>query len=269
MSTITTAVILARGLGTRMRAASSGTGLDAAAAAVADTGVKALIPIGRPFLDHVLHDLAEAGIREVALVIGPEHRDLHDYYATLPTTRVRLAFAVQAQPRGTADAVAAARDAVAGRPFLVINSDNLYPAAALTPLAALGGPGLVGFRRSGLLTGNIPAERVARFAAISVDAKGFLARITEKPAAGQLAALGVDPLLSMNCWAFDERIFAACAAIAPSPRGELELPDAVARSQHDGVRYRVVERFEPVLDLSSRDDIAAVRAALADHHIRL
>ena len=76
VTSITTAVILARGLGTRMRAASSGSSLDAKAAAVADTGVKALIPIGRPFLDHVLHDLAEAGVREAVLVIGPEHQDL-------------------------------------------------------------------------------------------------------------------------------------------------------------------------------------------------
>ena len=67
----------------------------------------------------------------------------------------------------------------------------------------------------------------------------------------------------------DQRIFAACAAIAPSPRGELELPDAVVKSMQDGAVYRVVERFEPVLDLSSRDDIAAVRTALANHDVRL
>ncbi len=265
--TCAVAVILARGLGTRMRA--PGAALDARAAAIADTGVKALIPIGRPFLDHVLHDLAEAGVREAVLVIGPEHHDLRTYYGALPTTRLRVVFAVQQQPRGTADAVMAARDAVAGRPFLVLNSDNLYPAAALRPLAALAGPGLVGFRRSGLLAGNIPAERVARFAAISTATDGTLARIVEKPAEAELAALGADPLLSMNCWAFDERIFAACAATPPSPRGELELPDAVLRSMRAGVTYHVIERGEAVLDLSSRDDIAAVRAALAGHAVHL
>ncbi len=263
----TVAVILARGLGTRMRA--PGAALDARAAAIADTGVKALIPIGRPFLDHVLHDLAEAGVREAVLVIGPEHHDLRAYYSALPTTRLRVTFAVQQQPRGTADAVLAAEDAVAGRPFLVLNSDNLYPAAALRPLAALDGPGLVGFRRSGLLAGNIPAERIARFAALNTAADGTLARLVEKPDPAELAALGADPLLSMNCWAFDARIFTACAATPPSPRGELELPDAVLRSMASGVSYRVIERGEAVLDLSSRDDIAAVRAALAGHDVRL
>ena len=54
-------VILARGLGTRMRAGNTEADLDAGQEAVAATGVKALIPIERPFLDYVLGDLAEAG----------------------------------------------------------------------------------------------------------------------------------------------------------------------------------------------------------------
>ena len=165
--------------------------------------------------------------------------------------------------------IAAAQHVVGARPFIVINSDNLYPASALKPLVTAGVPGLIGFHRSGLLTGNIPAERVAKFAVIRTDAQNFLESIVEKPNAEQLAAIGSDPMISMNCWSFDQRIFAACAAIAPSPRGEFELPDAVLKSMQNGVAYRIIERFEPVLDLSSRDDIATVRAALANHNVRL
>ena len=268
---VSTAVILCRGLGKRMRANSSNTGamLDQATAEIAESGVKALIAIDRPFLDYVLHDLAEAGVYDVVLVIGPEHHALRQYYSTLPTKRIRITFAIQLQPRGTADAVAAAQQAVGTRPFLVINSDNLYPASALKPLAASGVPGLVGFHRSGLLTGNIPADRVAKFAVIRTNGQNYLESIIEKPTVEQLTAIGIDPMISMNCWSFDQRIFAACAAIAPSPCGELELPDAVIKSMDDGVRYRIVERFEPVLDLSSRDDIATVRTALANHDVQL
>jgi glucose-1-phosphate thymidylyltransferase len=267
MSRVHQAVVLARGLGTRMRAA--GATLDAGTAAVADTGVKALIPIERPFLDYVLGDLVEAGITSVILVIGPEHDALRGYYRDLATTRLRISFAVQDRPLGTADALLAGAPAVAAGPFLVINSDNRYPPAALTALAALAAPGLIGFRRSGLLLGNITAERVARFAAIVADASSHLARIVEKPDAAQLAALGSDPLLSMNCWCFDEAIFAACRQVRPSPRGELELPDAVAAELARGARLRIIESREPVLDLSCRDDIAAVRNALAGHQVRL
>ena len=55
------AVILARGLGTRMRKSDADAALDAKQAAAAETGIKALIPIDRPFLDYVLHVIAQAG----------------------------------------------------------------------------------------------------------------------------------------------------------------------------------------------------------------
>jgi len=105
------AVILARGLGTRMRRADDGAPLDDDQARVAESGLKAMIPIGRPFLDYVLSGLADAGLAEACLVIGPEHGAAREYYgSTAVPARIRVGFAVQEQPLGTADAVAAARD---------------------------------------------------------------------------------------------------------------------------------------------------------------
>jgi dTDP-glucose pyrophosphorylase len=268
MARITTAVILARGLGTRMRAAGHHQ-LDAATATVADTGVKALIPIGRPFLDYVMHELAEAQIQHVVLVIGPEHHELRKYYSSLPVNRIRISFATQQLPKGTADAVVAAQAEVGEQPFLVINSDNLYPHTALSALTAEASPGLVGFHRSGLLQGNITADRVAKFAVITSNEHGYLQGISEKPTPAYLAELGPDPLLSMNCWAFDQRIFTACATIKPSPRGELELPDAVLASLQLGAPYRIVKCHAAVLDLSCRDDVASVKAALHNQVVML
>ena len=72
-SPVTKAVILARGLGTRMRR-DEGVGLDREQSRAAAEGAKGMIPFGRPFLDYVLSSLADAGFREVCLVIGPEHR---------------------------------------------------------------------------------------------------------------------------------------------------------------------------------------------------
>ena len=80
-SGVTKAVILARGMGTRMRRAEGDSPqLDAQQAQMADSGLKAMIPVGRPFLDYVLSGLADAGFREVCLVIGPEHGIVRDYY---------------------------------------------------------------------------------------------------------------------------------------------------------------------------------------------
>ena len=168
----TRAVILARGLGTRMRRTDGAAALSDAQAAVADTGVKGLVPVGRPFLDYAISALADAGIRDVCLVVGPEHDALHERYGSRQFSRVRIGFAVQAEPRGTADAVLAAERWTAGEPFLVVNSDNYYPVDAMRKLAALEEPGLVAFSREGLLNSEqISPSRVLSFAVLELDGR--------------------------------------------------------------------------------------------------
>ncbi len=263
------AVILARGLGSRMRRASSAVpagALDAAQAAAADSGVKGMIPIGRPFLDYVISALADAGITEVVLVIGPEHDAVREYFTVAaPPTRVAIRFAVQAEPRGTADAVSAAADAVRAAPFLVLNADNFYSANTLRALAVVGDSGLVAFEGDALVAASgIEAERVLRYALVDTDDAGYLRAIVEKPDAAHPLALRAERWVSMNLWSFTPAIFEACGRVHPSPRGELELVDAVAVAmREDGMRFRVVERRDAVLDLSSRTDIATVAAKLA------
>lgn len=266
----TKAVILARGLGTRMRRADESAALSETQAAAADTGVKGLIPVGRPFLDYAISALADAGIRELCLVVAPDYGALRDRYGDGQTSRVRVAFAVQPEPRGTADAVLAAERCTAGEPFIVVNSDNYYPVETLRALASLTEPGLVAFSREGLLAGaQIAASRVLSFAVLELSGD-YLTRIIEKPAPEQLAALGPDVWVSMNCWRFDARIFRACRDVPMSARGELELPVAVAMGIARGdFRVRAVRSSLPVLDLSSRADIPAVTTRLASVEARL
>lgn len=266
----TKAVILARGLGTRMRRADESAALSGVQSAAADTGVKGLIPVGRPFLDYAISALADAGIREICLVVAPDHDALKERYGGDRSSRVRVEFAVQAKPRGTADAVLAVERWAAAEPFLVVNSDNYYPVEALRALATLEEPGLVAFSREGLLAGGqIAACRVLSFAVLELTGD-YLTRIIEKPEPEQLAALGPDVWVSMNCWRFDAHIFRACRDVPLSSRGELELPVAVAMGIARGdFRVRAVRSSLPVLDLSSRADIAAVTARLASVEARL
>lgn len=262
---VTKAVVLARGLGTRMRRDDPAAALDRAQAAAADAGVKGMIPIGRPFLDYVLSALADAGYREACLVIGPEHGAVREYYTRgVDARRIRVAFAVQERPLGTADAVLAAEAFTGGEPFLVINADNYYPAAALAALRERGAPALAGFDAEALgRGGNVPPERIASFAVVDVAPDGSLRRIVEKPDPDALRAFGRTRYVSMNCWLFTPEIFEACRGIAPSSRGELELPHAVQLLVDErGTRFVVVPVHAPVLDLSSRADIPAVAARL-------
>jgi len=266
------AVIMARGLGTRMRREDRAADLSREQAQIAGRGVKALLPIGdRPFLDYVISGLADAGFEQVCLVIGPEHDDLRSRYTVqAPPTRVTVSFATQVEPRGTADAVLAARDFAGDELFLVINSDNYYPVDVLRALRLLACPALPGFDRRGLVEGgNIEPNRIARFALLRVDANSHLQGIVEKPDPDAARTLGPDALVSMNCWLFGPLVFEACAAVAPSPRGELELADAVERAIAMGERFRVLRVSAPVLDLTSRADVAEVTRLLHGIEVRL
>ena len=254
-----------------MRKADAAAKLDQSQATVAESGVKALIPIDRPFLDYVLTVVADAGYRRVCLVIGPEHEELRNYYAAARTTRLQITFAVQQEPLGTADAVITAESFAGGEPFLMINSDNHYPLEALQGLRQAGGPAVAVFDEDAMLAGsNIPAERLGKFAVVETDEANYLRRIIEKPNAETLARLPKPLGVSMNCWRFGPAIFEACRSVGPSPRGELEIPDAVQYSiDRLGERYHVGRYNAPVLDLSSRADVAPVAKLLAGKEVCL
>ena len=261
------AVLLARGLGSRMKKEADANLTPVQAAAAAD-GAKGMMPIGtgatRPFLDYVLSALADAGCTRVCVVVAPEHPAVRDYYDTAPPSRLAIEYAVQPVADGTARAVQTAQ-AFAGRdPFLVLNSDNLYPAPVLRALADLEGPGLPAYEVDSLVTDSgFPRDRVMGFAAIEVDDHGHLTRIVEKPGLDYYDRVGSRALISMNVWRFDDRIFDACRDVPLSARGEYELPEAVGLALSRGDTYRTFRASGAVLDLSRRSDVALVNARLA------
>jgi dTDP-glucose pyrophosphorylase len=264
-----TVVILARGLGTRMRKPNPSANVGDAEGAAADVGMKGMIPIRRPFLDYVIGAIADAGYERVCLVIGPEHRAVIDHYTTeSPPSRVTIAFAIQEKPLGTADAVLAAEEFCGDESFIVVNSDNYYPVEALLQLRSATPPAIAGFARSALLRGgNNLSDRVARFGALAIDADGFLTSIVPRAGAPVPSSDG-EVYASMNCWLFESRIFEACRNVGMSPRNELELPRAVQLGIDEmGMRFMVVKIDEPVFDLSTRADIATVREKLLNVQI--
>ena len=255
------AIILAGGLGTRMRQMDSSARLEAQQEAVAQTGLKAMIPFEKPFLDYVLSGLADAGYQDVCVVIGPEHGAVQHYYRVeAPPKRILIAFAIQEQPRGTADAVLSAERFVGGEDFVCMNSDNYYPTLGLRQLRELNEPGVLLFDRATLTAGgNISSEKIHKFAICEVSEDGYLRAIVEKPPESAWSEVGGHSLISMNCWRFGSSIFEVCRRAPLSPRGEVELPVAVgAAIQNFGLRLRAVRCYEAVLDLSSRADIVSV-----------
>ena len=264
------ALVLAAGRGMRMRAAADAAALAPEQAAAADAGHKAMMPFGsaqgRPFLDHVLHGLADAGFTDLALVLAPEPDDARAYYGALATSRIVVSCLTQREPLGTADAVLSAEAWAGDERFVVLNGDNLYPANALTRLRDAGGPAIAAFERDSL---GLPTDRVGAFALVERDARGCLSAITEKPGAAAAEAAGPDALVSMNLWRFDARIFEACRDVPVSARGEKELPHAVGLAASRGICFEVIPVRGEVLDLSGRADVAAIARRLAGAGVRL
>ena len=263
------AVILAGGRGTRLRRPSPRARLDAAQTAAADRGLKALVPIGgRPFLDFGLSRLADAGVEDVVVVIGPSSEAVRQHYAETPPSRVRLSFVEQPEARGSADALLAAEPrANAGEEFLAMNSDDLYPTSALLGLVALGRPGLPVFSGATLTArSNFLPERLAAFATLEIGEDGDLRRIVEKPGGG---ARPGETWYSMNLWRFSPAIFEACRRVPTSSRGEKELPQAAGFGIAAlGLSFRTFPCADGVLDLSTRDDIEGLSVRLAGETAR-
>lgn len=248
-----------------MRRADGEARLEPVQQAAADAGLKGMIPIDRPFLDYVLSTLADAGITEVVLVIGPDHAAMRDYYTRVaPPVRVRVRFAVQHEPLGTADAVVAAAEVIGDVPFLVLNADNHYPAEAIRTLAAVDAAGVAAFDRNALLAdGVIDADRIRQFAVLDLADDGTLRGIVEKPGDALDPASDAARWVSMNLWAITPALVQACRTVPRSVRGEHELPEAVAAAMaagHGPVRAVCVSGT--VLDLSTRADVPVVAERL-------
>ena len=266
------AVVLAAGKGTRMLRNDDAAALTAEQASAADAGAKAMMPVGRPFLDYVLSALADGGVDDVCIVVSPRDSAIRERYeAPGVLSRLRISFAEQREPRGTADAVRSARECVNGEQFIALNADNVYSADAIRAACAIDGCGLVAYR-AGPLTrlGNIPRERLRAYALVDADESWLLRAITEKPAHAPDSAFSDDALVSMNLWSFTPQIFDACDRVRPSVRGELELADAVRIAMREfGAPFQVVTLDDGVVDLSNRGDVASASALLRDVVVRL
>ncbi len=264
--------MLAAGRGTRMQRPDTVSTLTAEQVRAADAGSKAMMPVGRPFLDYVLSALADADITDVCIVVSPSDRASRERDGPGGVaSRLRVEFAEQAKPLGTADAVRCARDVVREETFVMLNADNVYSPDAIRAVRAIGGCGLAGYRAGPLVRlSNIPRDRLRAYALVRADSTGHVVSIEEKPVAAGADNFNEYALISMNLWSFTPDIFVACDRVTPSVRGELELADAVRIAmQQLGVRFRVVTVEQGVLDLSSRADIASVTERLRDVPVRV
>jgi bifunctional UDP-N-acetylglucosamine pyrophosphorylase / glucosamine-1-phosphate N-acetyltransferase len=232
------AVVMAAGLGTRMRSAVP----------------KHLHPVlGRRMVDWVLVAAAEAGLDPIVVVAAPQTRDGFEGYEV----------AVQETPLGTGDAVRAARGALEGRAdnVLVLSGDAvLLTGEMLRDLVAVH---LEAGAAATVL--GIEYEDARNYGRLVRGADGTLQRIVEardatpEELAIREANSSIYVFESRKLWPALNRIEAANA------QGELYLTDAIGLLVSDGERVAVsiaAEAFEA--GVNTRAELADAAHVLRD-----
>jgi glucose-1-phosphate thymidylyltransferase len=223
------ALILAGGAGTRLRP-------------ITHTRAKQLVPVAnKPILYYGLEAIADAGIKQVGIVVGDTAAEVMAAVGDGSEWGVAVTYLPQEAPLGLAHAVLIARDFLGDDDFVMYLGDNLLKqslrefvdrfeadrARALTPTLDAGDEDSLCAQ---ILLKPVPDPH--RFGVAELAADGSVIRLLEKPEQppSNLALVGV--------YLFDARIHDAVAAIEPSPRGELEITDAIQWLVDHGLRVR-------------------------------
>jgi len=239
------AVVLAGGYATRLRPTSL-------------SMTKHLVPLAnRPVLGWVLSQIAEAGIREALLVVGPHNREqIAEYVGDGSRFGLSVLYLLQERPLGLAHAVSLAERHVSG-PFLVYLGDNLLQGGVAHYLRRFADS------RADALVLLKEVEDPTRFGVAVFNGGGRLAGFVEKPREppSRLVLVGVYFLTPV--------VFDYIRQLRPSWRGEYEITDALTLMLRDGGRVEHAVHGGWWLDIGKKDDVLAANALLLDEYARL
>jgi len=211
-------LILSGGKGTRLRP-------------LTYTSAKQLVPVAnKPVLFYGIEAIAEAGIRDIGIVVGDTQAEIRAAVGDGSRWGVRVQYIEQDAPRGLAHAVKISRDYIGDEPFVMYLGDNLL------------NKGIAQFVRefeaqkpaAQILLTRVPDPQM--FGVAQLD-NGRVVRLVEKPKEpiGDLALVGV--------YMFGPEVFESVNRIKPSFRNELEITDAIQDLIDRGltVRPHIVE----------------------------
>lgn len=184
------------------------------------TKPKFLLPVaGKPALDYVLLLLKNAGINEVAMVVGYGKEQIMERYGNGSKLGIKLEYVHQRELLGTANAVSLVKDFVSGEHFLVMNGDTLVDQESLDLLLRRYEEASSDPAFGGVIT-TIEVEEPERFGIVFLDGDK-VTEIVEKPkeVKSKLANAGV--------YIFAPAIFDSINKTEKSERGEYELTTSI------------------------------------------
>ena len=226
------AVILAAGRGKRLQP-------------ITATRTKAMVPIaGKPIIERVMDTLVVNGIHNFILVTSPDDAEIIEYFKN----NSDITIVPQPEPLGMGHALQQAVPYIQDD-FILSSCDNLVEPSevekmiitwkAETPNAILA-------------TLKVGPEEIVRMGILDVDGN-LVTRIVEKPTLEEAPSnIGSVPI-----YIFSQRFTPYLREIPPSPRGELELQDAIQMliNQDGAVRaFQLSDRK----DLTTPEDLLAL-----------
>lgn len=190
-------VILAAGEGKRMRPLTA-------------KRPKVMLPlVNRPMLEHLVIAARDAGITDFVFVVGYGEREIRRHFGDGSAWGIHVEYAPQRQQNGTADAVRAARELVTDT-FLVLNGDMILKSEDIVNLSRGSTPCM------GVSTTDHPQD--------------YGVVLTENELITSLEEKSQNPrsnLINAGAYLFNSDIFRMIDRVRSSPRGELELTDAL------------------------------------------
>jgi glucose-1-phosphate thymidylyltransferase len=211
-------LILSGGKGTRLRP-------------LTYTAAKQLVPIAnKPVLYYAIESLVAAGITELGIVVGDTQEQIRAAVGDGARFGASVTYVEQAAPLGLAHAVKISEGFLGDDRFVLFLGDNFLREGVVSFVQEFAESSASAM----ILLCRVPNPQA--FGVAEVEG-GRIRRVIEKPAdpKSNLAIVGI--------YLFDQHVFAAAKSIQPSPRGELEITDAIQWLVDQGldVQARVVD----------------------------
>ena len=237
MSTVTKAVLLAAGKGTRMRELTN------------DLPKPMIVVRGKPILQHIVEGLRGAGIKRVQVIVGYRAEVVRDYFGNGSEFDIEIEYATQLVQDGTGRVVALAESFVSRDPFVLSYGDILIAPTNYTRLVELGGA-------EALVTVKHNPSEIAKGGAVFVNERFELIDLREKPQPGEPTS----PWYNAGVYTFRPSIFKHIAELQKSSRGEYELTDAISALARGGNMVRALELTGEWADVRDPEVLAELNA---------